>query len=71
MTAPFSVKIFAAEMFTANVATLEPFGKRRKEFGEAEGRAGGRERVQIRQQLQVLREAGLLQHLDSGTWRLP
>jgi hypothetical protein len=36
-----------------------------------EGRASGRERVHIRQQLQILRDAGLLLHVERGCWRLP
>jgi hypothetical protein len=36
-----------------------------------EGRASGRERVQIRQQLQILRDAGLLIHLGRDEWELP
>jgi hypothetical protein len=28
-------------------------------------------RDKIRQQLQVLRDAGLLQHIERGLWRLP
>jgi hypothetical protein len=36
-----------------------------------EGRANGRERVQIRQQLQELRDLGFLLHVERGVWRLP
>ncbi|MGP8020432.1 MAG: hypothetical protein ACLPRE_05505 [Limisphaerales bacterium] len=34
-------------------------------------RASGHERVHICQQLQVLRDAGLLLHIGRGEWKLP
>ena len=61
----------------SSIPTLELLGKRRKEFvphrgtKAHKGRASGHERVQIRQQLQVLCDLGLLIHLGHGEWRLP
>ena len=47
-------------------------GERNSTEGEGpRGRASGRERVQIRQQLQELRDRNLLLHIGRNRWRLP
>jgi hypothetical protein len=53
---------------------LSRLGNGERNLAESKGPRGparGGERVQIRQQLQILRDAGLLLHVERGVWRLP